>query len=368
MTNKNINHGVVFSGGNVHFGDNIFTKDDYDTNHFYPSVYLDKFDINEHGNLPLETNRNLEATYKAYKLYFFYYTVLAKRVYAQGSAPLKNKIIFNLYNQFSDCFKWSDDADRTPLVSFALRENCSGYYEYLMLRQEELLKNKAANNVEYYHYKANNSKQSAIKLDKVLINTSFLRRKHSVDKFFRHSVALNFLDDEFCKLYSVDDDTREKALHLSSNFELFQTYKLINELKLINNKKVAHSIRESYFIANAKAVESHTTLPSETHFFNYRNVRSFLNAIGLSNRKTLDNTIDCSIIFKIRNLKSFKLLKNIYFCQHTLNDLNHFIREIYKLKYGKLFTPNFEKIGLKTSDILSTLNIFHEDLKRINFI
>lgn len=333
--------------------------------HQQPSVYLDQFDINENGKLPLLPNSNKKDQLSAYAIYFFYYLILADKVYIQGSAALKSDVIYGIYHQFSECFRRNEYNIGMPLASFALRESCDGYYDYFRSREAELKENHATDNAEYKHYEKNNAVNVAAKLDRELSSVQYKRREKSVDKEFRRLVKEMFRDQSFCKKHNIMDEVQSKAIGLCDNLELFQTYKLLDELGLSENKFISHSIREQYFVANGNGVSSKTTLASDSYYFDFNNVKFFFYSLGFSPKKLSRQLLNGSPIFKIRRLESFLRIKSMYFECDSAYEIRVLIRVIFSIRNKKPMESKALSLGHDISEIANLLGNFNKDIDQI---
>lgn len=292
-------------------------------------VYLGRVDIDQAARIDLKHHDSL--TDGRVLLYIFRYGILADEVSMQWSAPLKSKQVLNAYFKLGEAFKRNENHEPTPIFTFSLNDVADGYFEYLSERYVFLKKLGDEDNAESVAYRKNQAKESARKLDGDLAAVDVPRRKKSVSAIFRNGLwsALRANDP---KKTGVSDETAGLAINAIKESEEVQTFNLVSSLGLkeVNQANALYEMaRACYRQANAASVNAINS--DDLPVWAIERVAGFCEAIGIHDLLRSTKSISAELLFKIRGIESFKILRDEYFNAQSdaeLAELNVMLRTL----------------------------------------
>ena len=264
------------------------------------NVYLDEFDINEYGLVPI--NNNINRKIKRYAL-------IADHVFLQCSSPLKLNDVYTfiLNNKF---LIRKPERDNMPVICFPLSRDILGYNDYFNNRVDKILRSvsqKPEYNGEFKAYSENNAKLVSKQLDSIIPLYNIKRKEISVDKIFRiHSYRVIF--DKYHSMFEYSKLNDIGQLIKLDPF--FQTFYFKNELKKFNipydlSCSMVKDIRNIYYLSNKLSLG---ITDQESNFIFLENcISKILDCIGIID--DIDKLSDIQIL-KIRDNENYKIIIN----------------------------------------------------------
>lgn len=274
-------------------------------------VYLGRVDIDQSARIDLKHQDSL--TDGRILLYLFRYGILADQVFMQWSAPLKSKQVMNAYFKLEEAFKRNENHEPIPVFSFALNDAAEGYFEFYDERYLFLKKLGNEDNAESVAYRKNQAKESAKKLDGDLAAVDVPRRKKSVSAIFRHGL-LSALRANDPKKSGILDETSGLAINAIKESEEVQTFNLVSSLglkEIYQANAIYEMARACYRQANAASVNAINS--DDLPVWAIERVVGFCEAIGIHDLLRSTKSVSAELLFKIRCIESFKLLRDEYF-------------------------------------------------------
>lgn len=329
------------------------------------SVYLGLLDIDINGYLDLKT-KNGEATTDDVQLYMFAYALVADEVCMQGSAPLKNKSVFLAFAKLVEAFQRNEMHENKPIFSFVLSDQAESYLSYLSERVP-FLKKMSGQNTELAAYMNNDARTTAQVLDSRLNLNNVTRRTHSVSNEYK-SMLLFALRSGHVSEHGVVDSVAVRAIDILSNEQIIQTHQLLESLGLADREQinaVYRLARERYRRANAFGSES---INSETKaHYQWKNVSTYLLNTGIANVLSKKSNLTPALLFKLRSLKSLKVMNELYFDCQQQSDADAFFAVLHQLRVnGKLRSLMKQSPGAAIAFFFEALNQSEIGYKAVN--
>jgi hypothetical protein len=280
----------------------------------------------------------------------------------QLSSPLKDSLIYSLIHVFSECF--IDGFDRhSPIAQFPLKKDIHGYFDYINQRRSTL-KYVSDQNPEKSSYQRAESERSALDLDLFLANVNVDQRNTSVDEKFRYLVKLLIEKNRIEERILIDEKISSIVIKkLEDPEEFIQTFSLINDLGLEDSISFAREMRQKYHMANAYAVNAKTTLKEDGIHFYDPHVIAFFCSIGLDQITINKKLLSGQAIVELRQLESWKRLREIYFSQKHRNEILSLCSVVsYARKNGlrkSFFSATKSEIAEVAAEVLSEIGFPH---------
>jgi hypothetical protein len=305
------------------------------------SVYLGLLDIDIRGTLDLKTKRGAASKEDIVK-YLFSYALVADEVCMQGSAPLKSKNVFLAFTRLSPAFQRNELHLEKPVFSFVLSNESDSYLSYLVERLS-FLTVKGGHNSERQAYIDNDGLSTAKLLDQSLNLAHVKKRTHSVSNEYKSSLLLTLHSGRYGE-HGIKDEVAAAAIQVLTDEQIIQTHNLLNSLGLAGIEQinaVYRTARERYRKANAYGSDS---IDSETKpHFQWRNIWAYLSHLNLTGLLTSDSALHPKLLFKLRSLKSFKNMNELYFECQDQDDIDAFLHLLRELRVNGKWRSLFKQ-------------------------
>jgi hypothetical protein len=283
-------------------------------------VYLGHIDIGRSGLLDLRTSTR-QATAFEVERYLFLNGLIADEVLMQGSAPMKSIDVFSAYRALSEAFVRNEFHEPKPIFAFVLSDEAEDYSTYIQERLD-LLKTQGSSNAERFAYLSNDGLAVAKKIDEGLSLINVPRRTRSVSKAFRRGLIASLESGDVQK-HSINDETAKETIKKISESVILQTFALVDSLEVRETEQLAAVYalaRNRYRQANAFGSDSINS--DDSVIYDWSNVKSFFEAIGLAEYLNGCKGFSSELLFKLRQLEPLRELRDELFKSQSQRDID----------------------------------------------